>query len=256
MLDAVVIDAPPPTDVDVTTYVRCCGLPPLTAQAGVTVVAIQPNGDVVVGVSDAAGHATLRDIQANATVYAGYPESDAATTTLVTMFGVKPGDHLVFGEKYAGLWDAHGTAGTLTVNLPTYPGAGSYEVATGCSSVPGPSPISVPIAARCQTPTSTFASIAYNFETPIATSYAANVPYTPGTTYDAGPWIPLTPITVSISGLADVTTNVDFDVGSVGIYVADGTFGRSRLRTAPSRPRWPHRAPRRPSTSMRGPSAL
>lgn len=225
-LDGVMIDAPPPTDVEVTTYVRCCGLPPLTAQAGVTVVAIQPNSDVVVAVSDAAGHATLHDIQANATVYAGYPESDAATTNLVTMFGVKPGDHLVFGEKYAGLWDAHGTAGTLTVNLPAYPGADSYRVTTGCSSIAGASPISVPIVARCQTPTSTFASIAYDFETPIATSYATNVPYTPGTTHDAGPWIPLTPINVSITGFADVTTNVDFDVGSVGTAASDGTFGR------------------------------
>jgi hypothetical protein len=226
VLDAVVIDAPPPTDVEVTTYVRCCGMPPLTAQAGVTVVAIQPNSEVVVAVSDATGHVTLHDIQANATVYAGYPESDAATTTLVTVFGVKPGDHLVFGEKVIGAWDAHGTAGTLTVNLPAYAGANSYRVSSGCSSIQGSSPISVPIIARCQTPTSTFASIAYNSGTPIATSYATNVAYTPGTTYNTGAWIPLSPITFSMSGLAGVTSYVDFSVGSVGTIAADGTFGR------------------------------
>ena len=227
VIDAVAIDAPPPTDVEVTTYVRCCGMPPLTTQAGVTVVAIQPNSDVVTAMSDAAGHVTLHDIQANATVYVGYPESDAGMTTLVTVFGVKPGDHLVFGEKYTGSWDAHGTDGILTVNLPAYAGADGYRVTSGCSSIQGSSPISVPIVARCQTPTSTFASIAYNFETPIATSYATNVPYTPGTTYDAGAWIPSTPITVSISGLVGVTSYVDFQVGSVGTGVPDGTLGRA-----------------------------
>ncbi|HET9988359.1 MAG TPA: hypothetical protein VFQ65_07560 [Kofleriaceae bacterium] len=156
-------------------------------------------------------------------MYVGYAESDALTTTLVTVFGVNPGVHLVFGEKYAG-WDAHGIAGSMTVNLPAYAGADGYRVSSPCSSIPSASTmITVPINARCQTATTPLAAIAFQGGLPIATSYAPNAPFTPGSVYNAGAWIPSTPITESITGLNGVT-KIDLEAGSVGTTFYDGTF--------------------------------
>jgi hypothetical protein len=231
VVDAVdaMVDGLPPTDVDVTTYVRCCAATPLTPQAGVVVVAIDPIGNVVDGISDAAGHVTLANVQPNSTVYAGYAESDQLTTVLVTVFGVNPGVHLVFGDRF-GAWDAHGTDGSMTVNVPAYAGANEYRVSSSCFSIPsGSTMITVPLVARCQTPTTDLYAIAYDAQggQPVATSYSPSATSTPGSVFATGPWIPSTPITASISGLTGVTGYVDIDLGSVATSGYDGTLGRA-----------------------------
>jgi hypothetical protein len=81
----------------------------------------------------------------------------------------------------------------------------------------------MPTVARCQTPTTPLFALATQGGTPLATSYAPNAPFTPGSVYAAGPWIPSTSITASISGLAGVSSNVYLGVASVGSVEFDGT---------------------------------
>lgn len=103
-------------DVTVTTYTRDFdGVYTPAVRAGVTVVAINPDGTVAdTGTSDATGNVTLTGVLPGAAVSAVY--EDPNDQDLVTVLGVKPGDHLTFGERNNN-YDSSGAAATATINF-------------------------------------------------------------------------------------------------------------------------------------------
>lgn len=210
-------DAPPLPDgpdvipsgpVNVTTLARCCIVTPLTPQAGVVVVAVQPDGSVGdSGTSDAEGKVTLDDVQEGATIAALYPEDADNRTQLSTIGGVKPGDELTFGDNYFRP-DAMGTSpGGVTLQVPALPGLSSYEVLSPCGYFYGGASASMTVSTyeHCQTPTAPLALVAFGNDGPLASGFLPAAPFTDGAVATLSEWVPNTDVAISISGLDERT---------------------------------------------------
>jgi len=206
------------TDVVVTTYSRqASGHKNGTLEAGISVISVQPNGSLgPTGTTDANGQAILTGVQAGATVTAIYPST--GSFKIVTMAGVKPGDHLTFGERYT---DDPGTGGTgtLTINFTPPPNAVNYDVYWKCGSQSVQSaPTSFSIAETCGATTVTVFVIASdaNFQV-VATGVLKDAPFNGDQTATLTNWTvsPELQLAAEVTGVGADVTNADLGAGTI-----------------------------------------
>ena len=201
-------DATVAGDVTVTTLARCCTVTPGTAVAAVPVVLVQPGATVATtGMTGTDGKLTLHNVLPGAAITVVYPEDAGLNTYLATTLGVKPGDHLTYGDSYYAA-PTTGTAGTMTVNLPTLANATSYSVNTPCGGASATAPTTSFVITQytyCQTATGEISAIAYDSTGAIIGS--ADLPaatFANDAIVDVPAWTTNTAknVTTSISGLA------------------------------------------------------
>jgi hypothetical protein len=109
---------------------RCCDAAVDTAAEGVSVVVFAPDGTAgATAVTDADGEAIV-DVQAGDRVTTVSPTNASMETTLVTTFGVEPGDFLRVGDKFSDLSTATATA---TVEWTAQVGQTAYLYNDGCT---------------------------------------------------------------------------------------------------------------------------
>jgi hypothetical protein len=214
------------TSVTVTTYSRQGVHPSGTLEADIPVVTVQPNGSLgPVGMTGADGTVTLTGVEAGAGISAIYPVPNGAATdrVTVTMLGVKPGDHLVFGERFA---DTPGPAdaGTLTIDFPAVTNATSYEAYWSCGSTSVQAPAtSLGVGETCAMPTVNVLLLARDGTgTIIASGVVKHAPFTSSNTVTLAAWTPATAnnFTVSATGLAAATNGASLGVD----MVVDGAY--------------------------------
>jgi len=222
---SIAIDANPPGEVTVTTFTRYFdGVPAPVVRAGVTVVAIQPDGTVAdTGTSDASGNVTLSGVLPGATVSAIY--ADENDQDLVTFLGVKPGDHLRFGEHASDFApiDQSGAATTATINFAN-PAGTTYQTwavgPCGANSVYyNATSITLPQYDGCQTDPAEIVlqQVGTTNSQPVRQITLPAQAFADNQVIDltATAWGPVDTFTFGMHGLDDAITNVGVEVRSV-----------------------------------------
>jgi hypothetical protein len=135
-VDAAIADADPTLgEATVRTDYACCVEPvhaPGEAVGGIDVVVQDPGGATRTYVTGDDGTATI-ELAPGSSVTAIYRLS-AAEATMMTYLDAQPGDSLRFGETpYGGI--LFGATGTMNVDVPPYPNASGYDVASSCSTL-------------------------------------------------------------------------------------------------------------------------
>lgn len=165
-------DAPAHGPAQVTVYDPSN---PAVPVVGVPVVFIEADGTVVGRpVTDTAGIATS-SVHANATATAVIPQN--GETTMMTVTGVQPGDHIILGNSFS---TSSGSA-AFTVTYPAYSGATGYYVVGPCGYY-GTTALSYAMTVYdyCKQSTMDIVIIAYNSSGPIAYLEKPNVAYVAG----------------------------------------------------------------------------
>jgi hypothetical protein len=227
------VDANPAGDVTVSTRARCCTVAPGTPVAAVSIVVVQPDGTLGVGgVTNASGTLTLHGVLPGASITAIYPPDVNQDIAIATTIGVKPGDHLTYGDGYYTI-PTTGTAGTMTVNVPVLAAATSYGVYTPCgyfSNAAGTWSTTVTQSATCQVPTGAMAAVAYDGTGAIiASAYLPAANFANDAVVDLPAWTTNTAgnVTTSVSGLlADVNSVqlASYAVLDVNIQLGQSTY--------------------------------
>lgn len=205
-------DAVPAGDITVTTHSRTGPDPSGTLLADIQVLTVQPDGTAgPAGTTNASGDLTLTGVKQGASVTAIYPLGN--DFQLVTVLGVKPGDHVVLGDHYPQQFSA--STGTMTVNFPTVANAAHYYGYTRCSqaNVNDGAATAMTFATTCGNATADMLLEAYDAEfTRIGYGTIRNAPFTDGASATLAAWGPgaNNNFTTSITGLAASVDNVYF----------------------------------------------
>ncbi|MCE9577867.1 MAG: hypothetical protein K8W52_32330 [Deltaproteobacteria bacterium] len=220
------IDATVSGAVTVTTRSRCCTDAVGTLIAGVPVIAVQPDGTALPTVTtDASGVAALTGVQLGATITAIYDTTEGPD--LVTVVGVKPGDHLEFGEKFTPT--TTGVEGTMTLTFPDN-GAYYFQAFTPCGApgITGPATqLTLFQYTYCQTPTADILLVAYDTSfNVIASARLHATPYTNDITASVSAWTPGITLTPTLTGLTADTTYVSMVANSIAdtVYYNDNVY--------------------------------
>lgn len=208
--------------VNILATVRCCDLAPMTPQAGVVVVAVQPDGTVgTPATTDAEGKAVVEIVE-GAAVTAVYPEDTNNERQVTTIVGVKPGDSLTFGDNYYQPPITGGTSGQIDASWDPVAGATYYYTYTPCggryTGIPATS-AQLFVYDYCQTPTAPILYAAYDNTGFLASAYIPAADFTPGTSLPVPTWTPeATTLNypLSISGLEAAIYEVQ--LGAQGVY--------------------------------------
>lgn len=194
--------------VAITTNTRCMTecVNPGQGQRDVVVFVNGPDGELKdSGVSGTDGTLDL-DVTAGDSITAVYVNADQGAR-ITTYYGVKPGDHLRFGDDFQ-VSPTSNYIGDMTIGFPAVAGVNYYQIYTPCGSFTVSPPSLSGVTSfydNCVSGPMVISAVAYDVNgDPIAFSRQTGINFTSGGVSNVSGWTTASTIHAAVSGLQDI----------------------------------------------------